>query len=673
MALPLLFLPPRLPLSISLPRFTSFLLALRAPLPLRLLSTSRPPTALDLARALWGVPASPDFSDAIDLLDLLSSPTGAPTPPRAARRPLPLRLPPADLAAVLLTLHASDPAAFEPLLERTLHTFARVVPRHLPLELVARAPRAAADPALLVRALESILGPRRFVAAWYATDDATGSLHVAVVRRARAHAAVGPARGAALVPARRLRRDFTVDTIRVDVPDGRVILRCDPDDPSLESAYAAAVATSLFGDPSYFADTPAYTFKTVVLLGSEGLAAKRPPGVSRMRVVDITWDDGEGSTLNAHGSDALAAFERRGGAGGGYVTGAMYRIDAPVSSHPIDVAIRLPDRAFYRSARHERLARAALASVGSLAPGAVADDSFTLAPWIHAEWRWRKLLGDALFDSMVAAKLLVRVKTRMVGDPAMGKYGWSYVAFDLRSEPGKQYAVAMDPRLPSRDLEGDERRMWRLDPAAVGRALARDLGAEPAPPDAAIGSAALDLGTVRDAIDLRFFAVLRSPGPAAPALVQAMVRASGASHLVVLLPEGRTLGGAGGVEIGLGIAELFGQEPITAKTFTCVAEKKGVGGRGVAACRAGHAVRHGSEDGAHVARSVRARPARVGGAHPPPHGPRRRPARAVERPRARRLSAPQRRRRRAADGSPFGGLAPRCFRLEGARSAQGRG
>jgi hypothetical protein len=133
----------------------------------------------------------------------------------------------------------------------------------------------------------------------------------------------------------------------------------------------------------------------------------------------------------------------------------------------------------------------------------------------------------------------------------------------------------MDPALSSRDLEPDELRMWRLDATAVARSLMRDLGAEPVEPDAAIADRALDLGIVKgDELSLRVFVVLRSPAPAAGALARAMERAAGASHVVVLLPEGRTLGG--GVELGLSIAELFGDGAIAAKVFAGVEKKKGL-------------------------------------------------------------------------------------------------
>ncbi len=53
-----------------------------------------------------------------------------------------------------------------------------------------------------------------------------------------------------------------------------------------------------------------------------------------------------------------------------------------------------------------------------------------------------------------------------------------------------------------------------------------------------------------------------------------MTRAAGASHVVVLLPEGRSLGG--GVEIGLTIAELLGVDAIAAKVFASVEKKNGL-------------------------------------------------------------------------------------------------
>ncbi|HEY2517666.1 MAG TPA: hypothetical protein VGI39_42650, partial [Polyangiaceae bacterium] len=435
----------------------------------------------DVARSLWGFASDARGAEAFDLLELLATPLGAraitDALAAAGRSPAP-DLPCEDLAAWLLTRRARS-ARLEPVLERALHRFARFVPPSPPLELVGVASRRSADPALAIPALAAFLG-EGFVDAWQASGE-DGRVHLAVLRRAPVRAAVILDRRSRLVR-RRLRRDLACDVLRLEPGGARLVVRTD--EPSLEWGYARVLGRVLFGDEGHFDSAVAYTLKSIVALGSAGLAAARPPGVSRVRVIDLTWDDGEGTAHHLHGSDTLAAFERRGGASGGYVTSALFRFDLAGVERPVDVAVRLPDRAEYRSALHEPVVRAALESLGALAPGRVQDDSFTLAPWVHAEWRWRRILGDACFGRLVARKILVRTESRMVGAPQMGKYGWSYVSFDLKSEPGKKYAVAMDPALPSRDLDPEELRMWRLDLPALQRALAGDLACEPAPADA---------------------------------------------------------------------------------------------------------------------------------------------------------------------------------------------
>jgi hypothetical protein len=250
-------------------------------------------------------------------------------------------------------------------------------------------------------------------------------------------------------------------------------------------------------------------------------------------------------------------------------------MDVASAERSIDVRVCLPHHAEYLSSVHEPVARAALASLGVMDPGRVADDSYSMAPWVHAEWRWRRVLGDALFEQLRDAHLLVPARTRMVGGPELGKYGWSYVSFDLKSEPGTKYAVAMDPALPSRDLDEDELRMWRLDLDAVKRALAGQLGTEAAPPDAAIEGEALDLGITRGrGIDLRFFALLRAPSGNGKALREAMARAAGTAHAVVLVPEGRTLGAD--LEVPLSMGELFGAVGVASNVYARVASKRGL-------------------------------------------------------------------------------------------------
>ncbi len=108
MSTPLLFVPPRLALSIARPRFDAFLAAFDVALP-REASAGSP---IDVARALWGMPTLEALADAVDLLDLLATDDGAAAirdAARAAGRTLPRNLPPADLATVPRAADLAEP------------------------------------------------------------------------------------------------------------------------------------------------------------------------------------------------------------------------------------------------------------------------------------------------------------------------------------------------------------------------------------------------------------------------------------------------------------------------------------------------------------------------------------------------------------------------------------
>jgi hypothetical protein len=150
------------------------------------------------------------------------------------------------------------------------------VPRSFALELVAKEPRRGGDPARLERAISDLLGGDR-VAVWHAVD-AGGSLHVAIIRRGRARAAFdGP--GASLV--RRARRDRSVDVLRVDVGEGRIVVSTG--EPSLERAYAEAAGSALFDDPSFFGDSLRIEKLDVVIESDVGKLSC-DPSVSLVRV-----------------------------------------------------------------------------------------------------------------------------------------------------------------------------------------------------------------------------------------------------------------------------------------------------------------------------------------------------------------------------------------------------
>ena len=584
----LVFVSPALSLSIRPTRWLALLRAHGVACPLAPL-----PAPDDVARFLFGVRGHEDFADAVDTLDLLACPLGLGELLTAAdhlKVTLPRHLPPGDLAALVLARRARDPS-LEPLVERALTRFLHLGPSSpaspyaYARELVAREGRRAAGCALGSPAIRELLGPRCIDVLTGEDDD--GNFHYAVLRRAPARAALSltPTRVPTPAVRRALRRDVAVDTSRGDVEGGRIVIRTD--DPALERHYADALGVALFGDAAFFTDAAAYTLKSVVALGSDALEKARPPGVSRMRLIYIAWDDGKGTAYSAHGSNALASYEASGGAGEGYVTAAIFRMDPSDGGRPFDVAIELPDRAAYRSARRERLARSAIGTLGVFAPGATPDDAFTLAPWTHAEWRFRRVLGDAAFERLRERGILVPVQTRMLAavTPEGGKYGWSYISFGLKSEPGKRYAVARNPALRSRDVGGDDVRMCRLDVDALTLAHRADFGAEAPAGDARLAhtlpsaplDGVLDVGVVHaPGIDLRVYVVLRAPAPGAgaKALVAAMQRASKNAHPFVLLPDGRTIGAS--VEVARPTEELFGVGGIAAKVLAQVAERKGL-------------------------------------------------------------------------------------------------
>jgi hypothetical protein len=571
-ASPLIFVDPALGLRIRKGRWDALLRAYGVTLAM----DPRTAPLRELLRALWGVRADARFAEAVDVLGVLACDVGHAaivTAARQEKRKLPTELDPADLAAELLTRRAHD-ESWEPVLEMALLKFTRLAPDAVAFERRGRDGRAAGDASGCAEVIRSQLGGE-VVDAWHGVDD-DGVIHVAVLRReGRRSAAVACATGAARV----VRRSLVADVVRVDVPEARCVARTNDEDRA--RAYASALGDALYGDARFFSDAPTFTLGPLTRLGSARLARVQVPGISRVRVVEIVWDNGKGATFYTQGSDALFAYETSGGASGGYILSAMLRMDSPASPRPIDVVIHLANRAAFREPRLERLARAALHALGLDAPGTAPDDAFSLAPWIHAEWRWRRLLGDAAFERLCAQGILVPAKARMVAGRPEEKLGWVYVEFPLKSRPGTRYAVARDPSLPSRVVAEGDQRMWTLDRAALAELHARELGAESGSAETRerIAEGVIDVGLVRGrGADVHVWLVLRAPATAAEsrAWVAAVQRASRGAHPVVVLPEGRTIGAA--VEIGVTSAELFGAEEVAPKVLERAGEALGVEG-----------------------------------------------------------------------------------------------
>ena len=188
---------------------------------------------------------------------------------------------------------------------------------------------------------------------------------------------------------------------------------------------------------------------------------------------------------------------------------------------------------------------------GLFAPGALPDDARSLAPYEHGEWRWRAVVGDAVFERLRKMGRLMRTQSAHVSTPEHRMHGAAYVV-DAAGE-GSQYALAEDRSLGARLVGPKDRVAWRLDTRALAAAMTADLGAHAAPTPLAIAGV-LDLGLVTLASGkLRVVYAMAEP-PAG--WVETVRRACGVSVTpVVLVPKGHAGEARGMLEVEIDVSE----------------------------------------------------------------------------------------------------------------------
>jgi hypothetical protein len=597
---------PEVALALDPARAAALLRALDAP---RLAALARRRDPLVLARALWARPLPWVVADALDDLARLATPLGRDALLEAARD---TRTPcdgweersPADVAARLL----EDRIGNHRCLVRAHMRLGRMLPDRPTYELRGAAPRKVPSTAALAGALERVAGAGS--EAWVSEDD-EGTIHAVVIYPAPAERAWSPGRGGALVrPARADAFRFLVSDARLQVTTAR---------PQRLDAYAAAWGSALYGEPReprFFLAAPSLTLKPLQGLGSKGLAgAALPPDVTRARVIACQLDTGEAERLEARGPGALAKLAPHLRAGG-YLTRATIRFDVFGEIRPIDAVVELPHRleigpggAAAAGTRAARVVRAALGRLGLLSPGAIADDVTTLLPLVHAEWRWRAIVGDDGLAAMRQASLFDVVaaeKTRRAAVEAMRRAGRSAVAFALyrpmqtrgeidptaskaerrlakalldadraMTDATDYYVIPEDWAIPAVTLRKHEMVMLRLALARVVAKARRELGLERAGErKPKVPKGVWWVGDLRVASGVaRFFYVVR---PAIDerekaALAKAIARAAGFKRAVALVPRGRKLG-QGLVEVELGVKEQLGAASWRGKLAEAVGE-----------------------------------------------------------------------------------------------------
>ncbi len=419
-----------------------------------------------------------------------------------------------------------------------------------------RAPVAAAAREPRLRAtLRAVFG-RDLVDVMIVEDEATGAIHAAAIVRGRARAGVALDGHGAI--ARRPVREL--ESLRFDYdPDAghdaaRVAIQTRA--PERLFALGAAIGEALFESPAYFASKPSFSFKVLQNGGAASVErARLPDGVARVDVVGAQADTLAGARIETRGEAALAVLA--GAARGGYFTRTTTRFTLVGEARPVDAFLQLPHRLDVASRTYARLVRRALAALGWMDPGALPDDSWTLAPFAHPEWRWIEILGEDGFRALAHAKLLVKKRGARLLGAELRRLGFSYVTFPVPGEPGVRYALSDDLSAPARDVREEELVVWELDSAGLAERMRRELDARPAerPLVGAMDLGVAALGSVR----VRFVYAMRAVDPDFAA--RAALACTKGEVLVVLVPVGRRVGD-GLRHVELSLAEQLGVAPV---------------------------------------------------------------------------------------------------------------
>jgi hypothetical protein len=318
-------------------------------------------------------------------------------------------------------------------------------------------------------------------------------------------------------------RSIVVDLLVVAADGARV--RVTTSAPELLPRYSAALGLSA---------RPSFTLRPFHELPPPGLAYdKLPSGVRAAVVVGRRRRRPNGARTETRSFDVS---KEEGPMGEGYVDRVTLRVDLADADRPVDAFLELPWRFDISDRAYEAPIRALLHGAGVFAPGMLADDAWTLAPFVHGEWRWVSVLGKEHVDRMRQAGLLVKEKAPHATTEELRMLGSTYVVRDVPGEPGLAYALSEDPSVPARLVREEQRVAYRLVIEKLAEALRSALGSSGG--GANVGDGVLDLGWVAvGAGKMRFFYLVSQPGKGWAA---AIARACGLGATpIVLVPRGR--------------------------------------------------------------------------------------------------------------------------------------
>ena len=570
-------LPPDLALRLS-PTSVRALLARFAPSLAPPLASLDPDDPYAVAEALSYRRLPLPLADALADVTRLSTPVGHEAllellaTPATARRLY--RVPAADLATRIVCAEEGrlSARAARAVLKRALVRVGRHLSPRPWFTLLWPRPELPAAPELVLDAGRAVHG-RDFVRGWIASLE-DGVLRAIVLYRAPAERVATCVRGARRV---RAVRPLACDVVRWDSRDGRVAFSLAR--PALLTDWATALGRACARDPHAFSDRPAYTHKSLHDKGAAWLArVPLPPGVKRLEVIAAEVDDGR--RLRVRSDAALAHVHEYTGRARGYLRSTTLRMELEGHDETVDATIELPWKVLLSDGRFEEALRLVMETLEMHAPGSLPDDLPSLAP-TQPEWRWVELLTPEGFARALERRALVRVRGKGPSGREHRRWGSLLRAFEV---PGEDAAYVVGEELAIRAFDAkpeslvgyaiDWRRVAELLRGAIGLEETRVTDA----PAALLPIGELEVNGGRVIVLSLVRAV--SEAEVMP-LLKGLRLASGRATPVLLVPRGRSLGGAV-AEVELGPGEQLGVEDLGA-----------LGGRILEACGGGEDVEPG--------------------------------------------------------------------------------
>jgi hypothetical protein len=521
-------------------------------------SLSLRPVPLALAGAVADVTRLATSIGYEAILELLATSPPTPTSPPPST--------PVDLAARLVCARGLSRRAARSILRRALVRVARHFSPRPWFTLLW--PRAELPPRVeaLLDAGRAVHGAQ-LVRGWIASVE-SGVVRAVVVYRGPPERLVTHVGG---VTRARNVRPLACDVVRWDSRDGRVSFSLAR--PALLTDWARAIGVACANDPHAFSDAPAFTHKSLHDKGAAWLATVHlPPGVTKLDVIASEIDDGKRVRVRADA--ALAHLHETAGRARGYLRSVTIRFELDGHDEPVDATIELPWKVLLSDARFEEDLRAVMEALEMHAAGSLPDDLPSLAP-AQPEWRWVDLLTAERFALALAKGTLVRVHGKRPSGREHRRWGSLLRAFKMPGEDAA-YVVGEEIAIRAFDAKPESLVWYAIDWKRVARVIREDMAlaetrADDEPPGVlAIGELAVAGGKI-----VVFMLVRAVADGEVVALVKRLRQACGRATPAIIVPRGRSLGGAV-AEVEVGPAEQLGVGDV-AWVAGKIAEECGVG------------------------------------------------------------------------------------------------